>query len=106
MAVWAEGWVISSRIEIQIPTIHDKSFKDMAETYHIYKHMKLKWLLITTCAYNTQSFHALVQTILSHTGCIFSQLLERVSVQILPLREKGVFLGSCGVPEGPTPNLT
>ena len=31
-AVWAETWVISSRNEIQITTIHEKSFKSMGET--------------------------------------------------------------------------
>ena len=86
----------------KIPTIHDKSFKAMAETYHIYKLMKLKWLLITTCAYNIQSFHTLVQTIfITHWLYLLSTAGESecVSVQILPLREKGLFgvlWGPCG----------
>ena len=78
MAVWAEGWVFSSRTEIQIPTIHDKSFKDMAETYHIYKLMNLKWLLITTYSYHIQSFHTLVQTnVLTHWLYLLSSAGER-----------------------------
>ena len=35
VAVCAEAWVISLRIEIYIPTIYDRSFKAVAETYHI-----------------------------------------------------------------------
>ena len=34
VAVWEEAWVISLINEIQITTIHEKSFKSMAETYH------------------------------------------------------------------------
>ena len=41
----------------KILRIHDKSLKAMAEKYHIYKFMKLKWLLITTCTYPIQFSH-------------------------------------------------
>ena len=44
----------------------------------------------------------------SHTGFIFSQLLERVSVWVCKFFpwERRASLGSWGVPAGPTPNLT
>ena len=75
---------------------------------YIYHLMNLKLPLITTYSYHIQSFHTLVQTILSHTGCIFSQLLARAGVWVCKFFpwERRVFLGSCGVPAGPTPNLT
>ena len=60
----------------------------------IYKLMKLKWLLITTCAYHIQRFHTLVQTIfITHWLSLLSTVreIQCVSVQILPLREKGFF---------------
>ena len=56
----------------KIPTIHDKSFKAMAETYHIYKLMNLKWLLITTYSYHIQSFHTFVQNKCYHTLAVSS----------------------------------
>ena len=86
----------------KIPTIHDKSFKAMAETYHIYKLMKLKWLFITTCADYILSFHTLVRTIVITQWLYLLSTAgesEYVSVQILPLREKGLFgvqWGPCG----------
>ena len=83
----------------KIPTIHDKSFKAMAETYHIYKLMKLKWLFITTCADYILSFHTLVRTIVITQWLYLLSTAgesECVSVQILPLREKGLFGGPVG----------
>ena len=74
----------------KISTIHDKSFKAMAETYHIYKLMKLKWLFITTCADYILSFHTLVRTIVITQWLYLLSTAgesECVSVQILPLRE-------------------
>ena len=83
----------------KISTIHDKSFKAMAETYHIYKLMKLKWLFITTCADYILSFHTLVRTIVITQWLYLLSTAgesECVSVQILPLREKGLFGGPVG----------
>ena len=59
----------------------------------IYKLMKLKWLLIRNYSYHIENFHTLVQKMLSHTGWVFSHLLDRecVCVHIFPLREKGFF---------------
>ena len=52
--------------------------------------------------------HLCAKQMLSHTGCIFSQLLERASVWVCKFFpwESRASLGSCGVPAGPTPNLT
>ena len=75
---------------------------------YIYHLMNLKLPLITTYSYHIQSFHTLVQTnVITHWLYLLSIAGESecVSVQILPLRDKGLF-GSCGVPVGPTPNLT
>ena len=56
--------------------------------------MKLKWLLITTCAYHIQIFHTLVRTIfITHWLSLLSTVreIQCVSVQIPSLREKGLF---------------
>ena len=60
----------------------------------VYKLMNLKWLLITTSSYHIQGFHTLVQTnVITHWLYLLSTAGESecVSVQILPLREKGLF---------------
>ena len=70
--------------------------------------MNMKLPLITTYSYHIQSFHTLVQTnVITHWLYLLSIAGESecVSVQILPLRVKGLFW-SCGVPAGPTPILT
>ena len=56
--------------------------------------MNLKLPLITTYSYHIQSFHTLVQTnVITHWLYLLSIAGESecVSVQILPLREKGFF---------------
>ena len=62
--------------------------------YHIYKLMKLKWLLIKSYSYHIQNFHTLVQTnVITHWLYLLSIAGESecVSVPILPLKEEGFF---------------
>ena len=61
--------------------------------------MNLKLPLITTYSYHIQSFHTLVQTnVITHWLYLLSIAGESecVSVQILPLRVKGLFLALWG----------
>ena len=85
-----------------------KSFKTMFETYHIYKLMNLKWLLITTYSYHIQSFHTFANKCyhtlaVSSLNCWRERVCECANSS---LEREGPLWGPVGPPMGPAPNLT